>query len=185
MTSAASSGKKHSNGSAAVAFKNMTVGQKSWYILGVGIGSGLSPKAPGTAGSLAVLLLTPLWVILGWEWSSVIIALGAVVGIPICGKTADLMAVHDDGRIVWDEFVGQSMVLLPLVALGKLDSVSLSSLGYVLAAFALFRVFDVLKPWPISYFDRHVHGGFGIMFDDILAGLFAMLVLWGGVLWLA
>jgi phosphatidylglycerophosphatase A len=179
-----SSGKKYSTGTTAIAFKNMTVVQKSWYILGVGIGSGLSPKAPGTAGSLAVLVLTPLWVYLGWEMSSVVILIAALIGIPICGKTAALMAVHDDGRIVWDEFVGQSMTLLPLVALGKLHDVSLISSGYVVLAFVLFRIFDILKPWPISYFDRHVHGGFGIMFDDILAGLFALLVLWGGLLWL-
>lgn len=184
MTSAPAHGKKFSTGGQAIPFKDQTGLEKCIYILGVGLGSGLSPKGPGTAGSLLVLIFTPLWVLLGWQWSSVVIAVWAVIGIPICGKTSDLMAVHDDGRIVWDEFVGQSMVLLPLVALSKVDTLSLSSIGYVLAAFVLFRIFDILKPWPISYFDRHVHGGFGIMFDDILAGLIAMLILWGGLLWL-
>ncbi len=168
--------KNISTGSAAVLFKNMSVLEKLTYFLGVGLGSGLSPKAPGTAGSIAVLIFIPLWILLGTDWSIVVIALAAIIGIPICGKTAQLMGVHDDGRIVWDEFVGQSMAIIPLIFFAQVTLLN------VALAFVFFRLFDIWKPWPIRYFDRNVHGGFGIMFDDILAGLMAMFAVWG---WLA
>ncbi|AXI04425.1 phosphatidylglycerophosphatase A family protein [Aquirhabdus parva] len=154
----------------------MSVLEKLTYFLGVGLGSGLSPKAPGTAGSIAVLIFVPLWVLLGTYWSIVVITLAAIIGIPICGKTAQLMGVHDDGRIVWDEFVGQSMAIIPLIFFAQVTLLN------VALAFVFFRLFDIWKPWPIRYFDRNVHGGFGIMFDDILAGLMAMFAVWA---WLA
>lgn len=141
------------------------------YWLGVGLGSGLSPKAPGTMGSLAVLLLVPLWVYLGFYASLLIIILMTLLGISICDRTANIMGVHDDSRIVWDEFAGQSIVLLPLIYVSKVNILT------VIVAFALFRLFDVWKPWPIRLADRHVHGGFGIMLDDILAGIIAALVI--------
>ncbi|MDP1329529.1 phosphatidylglycerophosphatase A, partial [Klebsiella pneumoniae] len=75
---------------------------------GVGFGSGLLPKAPGTFGSAFALLFIPIWIWLGFYPSVFVIILMSLVGIYICGKTADLMGVHDDGRIVWDEFAGQS-----------------------------------------------------------------------------
>ena len=93
----------------------------------------------------------------------------SVVGIYICGYSAKVMNVHDDGRIVWDEFAGQSITFLPLLYLGKM------SLLWALVGFALFRLFDVWKPWPIRLIDRQVGGGFGIMFDDIIAGIWAAL----------
>lgn len=159
-------------------FAAMTVTERLIYVLGVGLGSGLSPKAPGTAGSALVLLLVPLWVWLGF-WPSLWIMLGmTLIGIPICGKTAQLMGVHDDGRIVWDEFAGQSITLLPLLYGGHLQGWTAHSLIGLLLAFALFRFFDVLKPWPIGYFDKHVHGGFGIMLDDVWAGIFAAGAVW-------
>lgn len=173
-----------STGSAAVLFKNMTVLDKLCYFLGVGLGSGLSPKAPGTAGSFLVLFFAPLWIFLGTYPSLGVIAIAAIIGIPICGRTAQLMGVHDDGRIVWDEFVGQSMVLMPMLALGKLTTLDGMTLINILIAFGLFRLFDIWKPWPIRYFDRNVHGGFGIMVDDILAGLMAALAMWGYLLWI-
>lgn len=168
----------------AVAFKNMNILDKLCYFLGVGLGSGLSPKAPGTAGSLLVLFFAPLWIYLGTSASCAVIAISAVIGIPICGRTAQLMGVHDDGRIVWDEFVGQSMVLIPMLAVGKLTTFDGMTLINILIAFGLFRLFDIWKPWPIRYFDRSVHGGFGIMIDDILAGLIAALIMWGYLVWI-
>ena len=168
----------------AVLFKEMNVLDKLCYFLGVGLGSGLSPKAPGTAGSFLVLFFAPLWIYLDTYPSLGVIAIAAVIGIPICGRTAQLMGVHDDGRIVWDEFVGQSMVLMPMLALGKLTAFDGMTLINILIAFGLFRLFDIWKPWPISYFDRNVHGGFGIMVDDILAGLFAALAMWGYLVWI-
>ena len=145
--------------------------ERSIVFAAVGFGSGLAPKAPGTAGSAAVLLLVPLWMSLGFSASVMLIALMSLVGIYICDAAAKIMQVHDDGRIVWDEFAGQSITLLPLL---YCDSVSWWS---VLLAFALFRVFDVWKPWPIGWADRQVGGGFGIMLDDLIAGVWAATVL--------
>ncbi len=139
--------------------------EKLSYWAGIGFGSGLSPKAPGTAASAAVLVLAPLWLLVGFWPSLAIIVVISLVGIPICGKTAELFGVHDDGRIVWDEFAGQSLVLLPLVWYGQM-----TLLGVVIA-FGLFRLFDIWKPWPIRTLDEQVHGGLGIMLDDLLAGL--------------
>ena len=93
----------------------------------------------------------------------------SVVGIPICDKAARLMGVHDDGRIVWDEFAGQSITFLPLIYLGQMNWL------WVLVGFGLFRLFDVWKPWPIRVIDRRIDGGFGIMLDDIIAGLWAAI----------
>ncbi len=95
----------------------------------------------------------------------------SLVGIYICGRTAELMQVHDDGRIVWDEFAGQSIVLLPLLYWTSL------AWWWIIPAFVLFRLFDVWKPFPIGWADRQVSGGLGIMLDDVLAGVMAMLVL--------
>lgn len=166
-------------GNPAVTWKKMTRLDQCCYLLGVGLGSGLFPKAPGTVGSLLILFLAPLWIYLGTDVSLWVIAIAAIVGIPICSRTAQLMGVHDDRRIVWDEFVGQSMVLIPMLAMDQLITFDVMTLVNLMIAFGLFRLFDIWKPWPIRYFDRSVHGGFGIMFDDILAGLIAALVMWG------
>lgn len=158
-----------------IVLAELSTQDKLIYWLGVGFGSGLSPKAPGTAASLAILVLIPLWLYIGF-WPSVIaIVVMNLVGIPICDRTAQIMQVHDDSRIVWDEFAGQSIVLLPLLYMGWVN------LATVVAAFALFRLFDIWKPWPIRYADQQVHGGFGIMLDDILAGIMAAIVLCVGL----
>ena len=136
------------------------------HFLALGFGSGLAAKMPGTFGTLAAL---PLVVLLSHYASfSVYLAvtiLVSIVGIWICGKTAKDMGVHDDSSIVWDEVAGMliTMLAVPL------------SWQTLLAGFVLFRFFDILKPWPISYLDKHVHGGFGIMIDDVLAGIFALI----------
>lgn len=87
-----------------------------------------------------------------------------VFGVWICGRTAEDIGVHDHGGIVWDEFVGLWLALL-LVPPGWI---------WLVAGFVLFRFFDILKPWPIAWCDRHVEGGMGIMIDDVLAGLMAL-----------
>ena len=138
------------------------------HFLALGFGSGLAAKMPGTFGTLAAL---PLVVLLSHYASfSVYLAvtiLVSIVGIWICGKTADDMGVHDDSSIVWDEVAGMliTMLAVPL------------SWQTLLVGFVLFRFFDILKPWPISYLDKHVDGGFGIMIDDVLAGIFALGIL--------
>lgn len=136
---------------------------------GVGFGSGLAPKAPGTFGSAFALLFVPIWLAIGFSNTILAIIIMSLVGIWICGRTANLMGVHDDGRIVWDEFAGQSITFLPLLYLNEM------SWTWALVGFALFRLFDVWKPWPIRVIDRQIDGGFGIMLDDIIAGLWAAL----------
>jgi phosphatidylglycerophosphatase A len=153
----------------SIKFKQMTWTQRCIVFCGVGFGSGLAPKAPGTFGSAFALLFIPAWLALGFFNSVLIIVLMSLLGIYLCGRTAELMGVHDDGRIVWDEFAGQSISFLPLVYLGQMNWL------WVLIGFALFRLFDVWKPWPIRVVDRRVHGGFGIMLDDIIAGIWAAL----------
>ena len=134
------------------------------HFLALGFGSGLLPKAPGTFGTLAAI---PLYLLLAP--SSMIVYLIAVivmsiVGIYICGKAAKDAGVHDHGAIVWDEIVGFliTMFMIPL------------SWKSVIVGFILFRIFDIFKPWPISFIDKNVHGGLGIMLDDIIAGLAAL-----------
>jgi phosphatidylglycerophosphatase A len=86
------------------------------------------------------------------------------------------MGVHDDGRIVFDEWAGQAISLLPIVAVHG-EGFDAATFLWVLLSFGLFRFFDVIKPWPISWLDARVEGGLGIMIDDIVAGVFAALVL--------
>lgn len=152
-----------------IVFKNMTFAERFIVFCGVGFGSGLMPKAPGTFGSAFALLFVPAWLWLGFTGSIIAILIMSLIGIYICGKTANIMGVHDDGRIVWDEFAGQSITFLPLIYLGQMNWI------WVLVGFGLFRLFDVWKPWPIRVIDRQVGGGFGIMFDDIIAGIWAAI----------
>lgn len=143
--------------------------------LAFGFGSGLSPKAPGTFGTLAALPLyglianQPLWLYGG------IVLFAAVIGVWICDRASRALGVHDHPGIVWDEFVGLWIALyaVPVEA------------AWILAGFVVFRVFDIAKPWPIGWLDQKVSGGFGIMIDDIVAGVLTCLVLhiaiWSGV----
>jgi len=133
------------------------------HMLAFGFGSGLAKKAPGTMGTLAAL---PMYYILIQFFTAAylpVLLVVSVAGIWICGKAADDIGVHDHGGIVWDEIAGYLLTMY-WVAFSWQNMV----LGFV-----LFRLFDILKPWPISWLDRHVEGGFGIMVDDILAGLMA------------
>lgn len=151
-------------------------------LLAFGFGSGLAPKAPGTFGSLLALALFPLLALLPLPAYLAVLAAASVGGIWICAHAARALDVHDDGRIVWDEFAGQWLTLLPLLPVAAWDLPTLLALA---AGFGLFRLFDIAKPWPIGYFDRSVPGGFGIMLDDLIAGALAALVLWGGLRLLA
>jgi len=136
-------------------------------LLGLGFGSGLSPRAPGTAGSFLALMLAVALP----QLTQPLVVLGATLaGIYLCHASAELLGVHDHPGIVWDEFCGLWLTLM-------LIPVGLASWA---AAFVLFRIFDIFKPWPISWCDRRLRGGFGIMFDDILAGLAAGLLIQAG-----
>jgi phosphatidylglycerophosphatase A len=137
------------------------------HLFAFGFGSGLAPFAPGTFGTLAAIpvywliqdLTLPLYVL----WLVVTFALG----VYWCDRSSRRLGVHDHGGIVWDEMVGYwiTMLLAP------------TGLVWIVIGFVLFRIFDVLKPWPINWLDRRVGGGFGIMIDDVLAGVYALIVL--------
>ena len=132
-------------------------------LLAFGFGSGLSPKAPGTMGTIMAIPLWYLLVQLPPQAYVLVVAICAVVGVFICGSAADKLGVHDHGGIVWDEFVGFwiTMAFLPV------------SYVTLIAGFVFFRLFDIFKPWPISWLDKNMGGGLGIMIDDVVAGLAA------------
>lgn len=133
------------------------------HFLALGFGSGLAPKAPGTFGTLAAIPVFFLALNLGNLSYLLLLLIMSVAGVYICGKAAKDAGVHDHGAIVWDEIVG-FMITMYLIPVNWLT---------VLVGFGLFRFFDILKPWPISYLDKNCHGGLGIMLDDIVAGIAA------------
>ncbi len=135
--------------------------------LALGFGSGLAPKAPGTFGTLAAVPLYLLMSSFSPLFYGALVIVLTVAGFYICGKAASEVGVHDHPAIVWDEFIGFfiTMFMVPL------------SWQSVVVGFILFRIFDILKPWPISWIDKKVSGGFGIMLDDILAGFFALIIM--------
>ncbi|MCQ9120721.1 phosphatidylglycerophosphatase A [Rodentibacter pneumotropicus] len=145
------------------------------HLLAVGLGSGLLRPAPGTWGSaLGTLLGVILLVLLGTKAFLILTALCFVLGCYLCQKTADDMGVHDHGAIVWDEFVGVFIVLAAIPTL---------SLPWIVTAFVLFRFFDILKPFPIRFFDKKLESGFGIMVDDVLAAICAVVVIFLIQIW--
>ncbi|MGB1560165.1 MAG: phosphatidylglycerophosphatase A [Sinimarinibacterium flocculans] len=149
------------------------------HLIAFGFGTGLSPVAPGTVGTLVgVLLFLPLSLLDAPVYAAVLAVLFAS-GCWICGESARLLGVHDHGGIVFDEIVGYLVAAAPLLCFAPQPPlvVALS----MFAAFGLFRLFDIWKPWPIRALDRSVHGGFGIMLDDLLAGAAAALPLWGAL----
>ena len=138
------------------------------HVFALGFGSGLSPKAPGIAGTIASI---PIWLWLAEQsllFQSVFLAATFCIGIYFCDKTGKDLGLQDHGAIVWDEFVGFWLTMMFAPA-GFL---------WLLVGFFLFRLFDIWKPWPINYLDKHVHGGLGVMLDDVLAGVFAGLLLY-------
>ncbi len=138
-----------------------------WNFLAFGFGSGLAKKAPGTFGTLAgipgywLVSYSPLWLY------SLLTVLMAIVGVKICQKASDWLGVDDHGGIVWDEIVG---LLVTFWAVPK-------GFMWLVLGFALFRFFDILKPWPIGWLDRRLKGGLGVMVDDLVAGVFACVCL--------
>lgn len=145
----------------------------------VGFGSGLSPKAPGTFGTLAAVPLFYLLALLSIEWYVGVLVITSLVGFWMCDVTTKAMGVHDHKAIVWDEFVGYWITMLPVLMLyPDIKTGATIPFLWVAVGFALFRFFDVIKPFPISWLDKKVEGGFGIMIDDIVAGIFAALGLY-------
>lgn len=137
------------------------------HFLALGFGAGLVPKLPGTAGTaVGVLIYLPLQS-LHWLYYLLLVLILFVVGIWLCAKSAAELAVHDHPGIVWDEIVGY---LIAMTAAPQ-------GWGWIMLGFCLFRLFDINKPWPIRWLDQHVKGGFGIMIDDVLAGIFSVAIL--------
>ncbi len=135
--------------------------------LAFGFGSGLMPRGPGTAGTL---MAVPLFLLMA-DWQlplyTMVVLVAAVLGVWICGTASRQLGVHDHGGIVWDEFVGYWVTMWAVPV----------SWTWIVAGFVVFRIFDILKPWPISVLDKKVEGGFGIMIDDIAAGVLSCLTL--------
>ncbi len=134
--------------------------------LALGFGSGLAPVAPGTFGTLAAV---PLWFLMPVSMVPylLITVLLFVIGIWCCEACAKALGVHDHGAIVWDEIVGYFITMLAVP----------QELLWAVVGFVLFRLFDIWKPWPIRVIDAKVGGGLGIMLDDVLAALFAGIVM--------
>lgn len=132
------------------------------------LGAGLSPKAPGTMGSLVALL--PWWFLLRGlpiGWYVAVLVVGFLLGVWACGVAGQRLGVHDHGALVWDEVIGMWIALVAAPA----------QWWWMFVGFGLFRVFDIWKPWPVRVADRRVHGGLGVMLDDVLAGIYALVVL--------
>ena len=137
------------------------------HCLSLGFGSGLSPKMPGTMGTVIAVGLYLLLPEMDWKIYLGVILVSFIAGIFLCDYTAKALNVHDHPGIVWDEIVGYfiTMFMVPKTGL------------WVLLGFVLFRLFDICKPWPISVADKRLKGGLGIMLDDVIAGLFALIII--------
>lgn len=137
--------------------------QDPMYFMAFGFGLGTLPKAPGTWGSLLGIAFFCLFANYVWWQYLLILSVFFGFGVWLCGRVSTDLGVHDHSGIVWDEVVGMMLTLFAFKA----------SFTAILLGFILFRVFDILKPWPISWADQKVKGGLGIMLDDVLAGLMA------------
>ena len=137
------------------------------HFLAFGFGSGAMPVAPGTFGTLVAVpiywWLQPLTL---WLYLAVVVVV-TLVGIWLCHITSRDLGVHDHGGIVWDEIIGFLVTMAPVR----------DAWWWILPGFALFRLFDIFKPWPIGWLDRRLQGGLGIMLDDLVAGLFSAVLL--------
>ncbi len=137
------------------------------HLLALGFGTGLTPHAPGTMGSLAALPLFAALMLAPEILHLPVIGLLFLAGIPLCTRTGTALGVPDHSAIVWDEIVAMLLVL----------EFTPRHWHWWLAAFVLFRLFDVWKPFPIRQCDVRLKGGFGVMFDDLLAAVYSILSL--------
>jgi len=142
------------------------------HLIAQGFGSGLSPIMPGTVGTLfgwlSYVLLTARWpeFFTPLGWAATIVA-GFALGVVVFERTGRDLGIADHGSMVWDEIIAFWLVLLLLMPAG---------FSTQCWAFFWFRFFDMVKPPPIRYFDRHIKGGFGVMWDDIVAAFYTLLV---------
>ncbi len=139
-----------------------------FHFLAFGMGSGLSPVAPGTTGTLAAIPFA--WLMaeyLSLPGYLAVTLFALVIGFWICGRSSEMLGVHDHRGIVWDEFVGYFVTMIAVP----------TEWYWYLLGFFLFRFFDVIKPWPAHYFDNRIHNGIGIVMDDVVAGFYALAVM--------
>ena len=177
-------------------WRRMSWADRAAWVIGTGFGCGFSPIAPGTVGSAAavavyavIMLVVPAFgpfstfIPVGHLVALLALATGGfIVGVWATGRmSAD--DNPDPGAAVWDEFVGMWLALLPLAGRNWEGQYGWD-IGWLVAAFIVFRVFDVLKPWPCRWLER-LPGGWGIMLDDVAAGVWSMLVLQVGAVLLA
>ena len=139
------------------------------HLIAFGFGAGLSPWAPGTFGTLVAIPIVLFVMQFGFAAHLGFALFASVFGIYVCGESARRLAVHDHPGIVWDEIAGFAFTMLAVPA----------NPYWTVAGFTLFRILDIWKPWPIREADHSLHGGLGIMLDDILAGVFAAAILFG------
>jgi phosphatidylglycerophosphatase A len=140
------------------------------HVVAFGFGAGCARRAPGTFGTLVAVPLYGFMQYLAWPMYAAVVAVSFLLGIYVCGVVARDLNTRDHPGIVWDEIVGYwvTMAFAP------------SGVGWMVAGFVLFRIFDIFKPWPVGTIDRHVHGGVGIMLDDVVAGVYSGFVLYVG-----
>lgn len=141
------------------------------HFIALGFGSGLLKPAPGTWGTLTSLIIAIfLWQLTACQSLFILLSLiGFILGCYVCQKTSEDLGVHDDGRIVWDEMVAVFLIFTCLPEYNGL---------YYGLSFVVFRFFDILKPYPIRFFDQQLTSGLGIMLDDILAAFYAIATLY-------
>lgn len=139
------------------------------HLIAFGFGSGLMPLAPGTWGTLIAIPITLFVMQFGFAAHLGFAIVASLFGIYVCGESAKRLGVHDHPGIVWDEIAGFAITMLTAPA----------KLSWVVAGFALFRLLDIWKPWPIREADHSLSGGLGIMLDDVIAGIFAAAILLG------
>ncbi len=136
--------------------------------LALSFGAGLAPWAPGTAGALVAFPIHAALSMAPPLAMAMVLIVFFVVGCRACGRACEVLGKQDHGAIVWDETYGMLLVLLSMPF----------DLWWWLAAFAAFRFFDILKPWPIRLVDVYTGGGTAVMLDDVAAAVFATAVLW-------
>lgn len=144
---------------------------KLWYFLATGFGFGLMSNflPMGTVGSLIAI---PIWWILVYFFSYkiyfIFLIFGILIGIYCCNKVNNFIGIHDHKSIIWDEFLGMWITLIAVPIYYNL---------WIIIAFIFFRALDIIKPWPISWIDRVIKGGFGIVIDDVFAGFISMCII--------
>ena len=143
------------------------------HFLSFGLGSGAMPIAPGTFGTMVGMLIYSLLPSMSSDVYGVFLFLTFLLGVWLCGKTSFDLGVHDHPGIVFDEFVGLWITYF-MVPEGS---------QWLICGFCFFRIFDILKPWPIKWADVNINGGLGIMLDDVLAGIISCLCI-QGIVWI-